>query len=200
MSSEDKMVNLLIDSKPSEWNPNFDPEVSYNDYGSRGVVDLVGITEFHHTEWQIDWLKARGHTNVAARNRQKAIEIYEIKSEYAIKNATGANEVIRQCKSHEQHFFNGSEYDRSEYDYVDWILHVENTPMNILHLYENMNMYKSLDWHVYLLDYNSEITCDLDKIYDRLNDAYDWQDEDEVKDEKIAYEARQLSEEITNHD
>lgn len=60
------------------------PEAHYNHYGNRGVVDLYAIMG--------GW---NGH-------------VYEIKSETAVRNATGANEVIRQFNRMREYFSKGA--------------------------------------------------------------------------------------------
>jgi len=64
------------------------PEVHYNYYGSRGCVDLI----------------TRKETTL---NGSKTVRdsIYEVKSDSAIRNATGANEILRQFNKHKKYLY-----------------------------------------------------------------------------------------------
>lgn len=91
------------------------PEEHYNHYGDRGVVDLYCVTG----EWS-------GH-------------LYEVKSESAVRCATGANEIIRQFNRMRQHFYPGTDHP------VPLDVHFElcftPTAYNARHLLENADMY-----------------------------------------------------------
>jgi len=99
-SVEDSIVQSLIqyhndlldgEYEDSECEPLVEPipEAHYNHYGDRGVVDLhvrLGqITEFT-TETTHEY-------------------VYEVKSESALHQSTGANEIIRQFKRHCAYFY-----------------------------------------------------------------------------------------------
>jgi hypothetical protein len=91
------------------------PEEHYNHYGDRGVVDLYVVTG----GWD-------GH-------------LFEIKSESAVRNATGANEIIRQFNRMRQHFFPGSNH--SVPSWLSFELCFTPTEFNARHLIENADMY-----------------------------------------------------------
>lgn len=112
--TESEMANDLMDTViASDWMV----EVPYNNYGQRGVVDLLGT----------------------ARSTSLVIEL---KSNYAVSESTGANEILRQFNKMKDNFFQGSEV-QSE-DYEEYWLIFSATRENIKHLYENRNMYGTL--------------------------------------------------------
>lgn len=93
--NEDEIVNSLIqwhregerlsrELGESDGGVEIFPEAHYNHYGNRGVVDLYTITG----GWD-------GH-------------VYEVKSEFAVKNSTGANEILRQYNRTREFFPEGS--------------------------------------------------------------------------------------------
>lgn len=91
------------------------PEAHYNHYGDRGVVDLYCVTG-----------ASSGHC-------------YEVKSESAVRHATGANEIIRQFNRMRQHFYPGS--DHAVPREVRFELCFTPTARNLRHLVENADMY-----------------------------------------------------------
>lgn len=96
-------------------------EVQYNHYGDRGVVDLV--------------VEHESPTNI--------LEIIELKSDSAIESATGANEIIRQFKSHKKYFFKGSDYTKRGCKHI-FILGFAATEKALSHLFENKALYRNL--------------------------------------------------------
>lgn len=110
---------------------DLEPEVPYNNYGDRGVVDLVV------EEWSDNGQKTRGNTQ---------LYIYELKSEYALENATGANEIIRQFQRHKEHFFKGTDqYHEHKYWSVNFRLLFYATEELVNHVRENKSLYKSVE-------------------------------------------------------
>lgn len=91
------------------------PEEHYNHYGDRGVVDLYCAT----SGWS-------GH-------------LYEIKSESAVRHATGANEILRQFNRMRQHFYPGTEHTTPLE--VRFELCFTPTAYNARHLLTNAEMY-----------------------------------------------------------
>jgi hypothetical protein len=116
MSEEDAVVSSIIRTG------KFDralPEVHYNHYGDRGVVDLFGKVEepSHHS-------------------------IYEVKSEAAVRSATGANEIIRQYNRMRNYFYKGT--DHSKPKHTSYNLYFTATTYNLWHIHTNAEMYRSL--------------------------------------------------------
>ena len=87
--SEDDLTNALISwHKQNEHRMfgNYEPEAFYDHYGNRGSVDLYLMYE-------------RPGLNLIEAH------IIEVKSEYAVKQVTGANEIIRQFNRARRYFF-----------------------------------------------------------------------------------------------
>lgn len=84
MSKEDEIAMSLVE----HWRENVDPsmqfdvtyEAHYNHYGNRGYVDIVV-------------------------ERESTVTLIEVKSASAVRNATGANEIIRQATKHATYYF-----------------------------------------------------------------------------------------------
>ncbi|RJT05234.1 hypothetical protein [Halococcus sp. IIIV-5B] len=91
------------------------PEEHYNHYGDRGVVDLYQTTG-----------RSSGH-------------LYEVKSESAVRHATGANEIVRQFNRMRGHFYPGT--DHPVPDEVHFELCFLPTALTARHLVENAEMY-----------------------------------------------------------
>jgi hypothetical protein len=122
MSQEDKMANALAD--PDE-RTDVEFEVHYNHYGDRGCVDMV--VEF---EGEFDG--------------DHSICIYELKSDNAIKQATGANEIIRQFNRHRDYFFEGTDYNERDYYSVSFSVLFYASQFAMDHVAENEAMYRSV--------------------------------------------------------
>jgi hypothetical protein len=95
------------------------PEAHYNHYGNRGIADLYVITG--------DW---DGH-------------LYELKSESAVRQATGANEIIRQFNKMREFFFSGSSH-KPPTKWMDFELCFTPTEYNFRHLAENADLYATI--------------------------------------------------------
>lgn len=123
---EDKITNALIETfksrEESDINPHYkveaSPEVHYNYYGSRGVVDLFV------RDYEIENCPPNDH-------------VFEIKS-----TPKSANEVIRQFKRMEKTFY--MDESRSEGDRVIFELCFTPKEENLRHVAENFEMYHSL--------------------------------------------------------
>ena len=130
MSQEDKIVNFIIENRKEdvvgheEWGIECHPEVNYNDYGTRGVVDLVVVK--HERE-------------------VSNIRVIEVKSDYAVKNATGANEIIRQFNRHIDSFFAGSDFNKRDYWDVTYELCFYATDRTLQHIFDHSGMYESTE-------------------------------------------------------
>lgn len=122
MSDEDRLAISIMDGLDSQ---NCDLEVHYNYYGDRGVVDLV-------------------ITDPAPSGGRGSLTVYELKSKSSIENSTGANEIIRQFNRHRKYFFEGSEYEETDYWDVSYILGFYASDFAIEHIYENAKLYNSL--------------------------------------------------------
>jgi len=128
MSQEDELAKAVMESSTDRdyYNREVQPEVHYNHYGSRGVVDLVEVLQF-----------AEGET--------PSITVYEFKSESAVRNATGANEIIRQFNRHKRSFFKGSRYNEVKYVDVSFELAFYATDFNFRHIQSNADLYRSVE-------------------------------------------------------
>lgn len=126
---EDEIVNALvnwhetssreaIEVGETDANVEIFPEAHYNYYGNRGVVDLYVVT----SGWD-------GH-------------VYEIKSENAVRNATGANEIIRQFNRMREFFFEGSDKPRPTANLV-FELCFTPTEYNARHIVDNADIYSA---------------------------------------------------------
>ena len=122
MSKEDQLVNWLIESHDGD---GYEVEVPYNHYGDRGVVDLV-LNDGPYTR-SADMVRA-----------------IEVKSPEAVKNSTGANEIIRQFKRQKKYFQKGSSYKPGKYKVSHHLVFVA-TPETRKHVEENREMYSSID-------------------------------------------------------
>jgi len=90
VSKEDELVNALVQmAKGSGYDRvEVTPEAHYNNYGTRGVADL-------HIR-RVEQLRyGTKYTDV----------VYEVKSESAVRSATGANEIIRQYNRMRENFY-----------------------------------------------------------------------------------------------
>jgi len=128
---EDELTNALINqSRPSDNSPHADPEMypeaHYTHYGNRGVVDLY----IYH------------NNSVGAPKRG---HVFEIKSESAVRNATGANEIIRQFNQLREFFFLGSQYEVP--NRIDFELCFLPTQYNMKHILKNEAMYATTVSH-----------------------------------------------------
>ncbi|MFC4541251.1 hypothetical protein ACFO5R_04855 [Halosolutus amylolyticus] len=124
--TEDELANSIIDehrqlSEIMEYDFDAYPEAHYNHYGNRGVADLYIVEESD------DRPNANGF-------------VYELKSEYAVRQATGANEIIRQFNKMREFFFDGSSHDHPT-NLVRFTLGFAGTEYNLRHIYENQEMY-----------------------------------------------------------
>ena len=123
---EDELTNALINQpRPSDNHPIMDgpeiyPEAHYHHYGNSGVADLYIYSN------NSQGAPKRGH-------------VFEIKSESAVRNATGANEIIRQFNRMREFFFLGSEHEIP--NKIDFELCFLPTRSNIKHVLENEAMY-----------------------------------------------------------
>lgn len=125
MSKEDELVNALVRmAKESSLYDRVEvtPEAHYNNYGTRGVADLH--------------IRAVEETEYGARYSDT---VYEVKSESAVRSATGANEIIRQYNRMRENFY---EDDRRKRPHnASFELVFEITPYTVQHVAENIEMY-----------------------------------------------------------
>lgn len=100
-------------------------EKHYNHYGSRGVADLYA------QQFEGDW---------------RADTVYEVKGDSAIRNATGANEIVRQFNRMCKYFYAGVEHSyppRGSYPPQAELTFIA-TELAFEHINENYDIYKSL--------------------------------------------------------
>lgn len=116
MSDEDELVAEWLSTHSEREDATCTVEEHYNHYGDRGVVDLVIETE--------------GKTTLV-----------EMKSEAAVKAATGANEIIRQCKRHAEYYFKDKTTPRGAVKKLCLVFYT--TPLTWQHLLDNIDMYRS---------------------------------------------------------
>jgi len=122
--TEDELANSIIGQlDDGDADRPWASEVPYNHYGDRGVVDLV-------------------HRFGEGSGRDE-LHVFELKSEYAVEQATGANEILRQFNRHRRYFFDGSDYTRSDYFSVRFELAFTATQSNFEHVRGNWNQYET---------------------------------------------------------
>jgi len=117
MSQEDKLAKAELE--------RFDEsrlEVPYNNYGTRGVVDFVGI-------WNFD--------------DGRSVEAMEFKSESAVRNATGANEIIRQFTRQVENFDSHDDYGWRK-DHITHVLKFYPTQYVVDHINDNLELYQTV--------------------------------------------------------
>lgn len=100
---------------------NIYPEAHYNHYGERGSVDL--FVEQNYSPTYIDG------------------KVIELKSESAVREATGANEIIRQFNKMRENFFRGSSHDYPTE--ISFELCFTPNKYNIRYLSNNIGLYQS---------------------------------------------------------
>jgi len=126
VSKEDELVNWLVQSHERRMidEVEVEPEAHYNNYGTRGVVDL------HAREIE--------HLRLGERHTDT---IYEVKSESAVRQSTGANQIIRQFNRMRENFYEDNRRTRPYK--VDFELTFELTPYVVEHVAENISMYSA---------------------------------------------------------
>lgn len=102
------------------------PEAHYNHYGSRGVADLYIQKE----------------VNDESGYHRRLDSIYEIKSESAIQQASGANEIIRQYNRMREHFYKDESRDEPELAFFELVI-IPST-VTIDHFIQNFELYKEV--------------------------------------------------------
>lgn len=129
MSKEDELAVAIMNKSDDTdlQEVTFDLEVPYDHYGTRGVVDMVEVSR--------EGDGSQGNST---------IWIYELKSESAVSNSTGANEIIRQFKRHREYFFKGTDYSRDDFYAVNYALVFYATDYTYEHLKQNETLYHTL--------------------------------------------------------
>jgi len=115
MSQEDELAAAMIEQKQAE-GFNCYVEQHYNHYGTRGVVDLVLEHDNH-------------------------VELCELKSDAAIKEATGANEIIRQAKRHAEYYFKDKSHPGVAAKFNRIYFYI--TAQSLNHVRENIGLYEA---------------------------------------------------------
>lgn len=124
MSDEDRYIRNYLNQNPHI--ENYHLEVPYNQYGSRGFVDAV-------FSWE-----------PSGDGEPTFYEIVEVKSEAAIREATGANEIIRQVQKMAAYFIEGQETEIVDTENHIFRLDIIDTEHNRQHLLENYDLYQSI--------------------------------------------------------
>jgi len=124
MSKEDQYIQSYLNQH--QHIEDFWLEVPYNSYGSRGFVDAV-------MAWQ-----------PADDEEPRFFEIIEVKSEAAIREATGANEIIRQVNKMAAYFIEGQEEEIVDTENHRFRLDIVDTEYTRKHLLENLDLYESV--------------------------------------------------------
>jgi hypothetical protein len=177
---EDDLVNAWIASKetPDREQTGFEeesasPEVHYNHYGKRGVVDLHLVNKLttNHIHWDL------------VTNEQ----VVEVKSTSAVREATGANEIIRQFTRMCEYFYrDDSNVPQVAQSQVTFELTFLPTTPVIQHVVDNYTLYRQLsesDVYVPNSQYTETKTMvtfrypDADNIHPILLDSCDTPDE-----------------------
>jgi hypothetical protein len=128
-ATEDELANALIQSHkqiqerykqqfPTAGDVEAFPEAHYNHFGNRGVADLY----------------------VTTGDREGVL--YELKSESAVQQATGANEIIRQFNKMREFFFKGSSHSVPR-ESLSYELCFTPSERNFRHIAENADLYSS---------------------------------------------------------
>lgn len=115
--SEDELATYLMEEFSDE---SHYLEVHYNHYGTRGVVDLVSV-------------------NVASDGSSHTI-IRELKADHAVRESTGANEILRQFKKQIGYFEDGCE-EEILLESVQHVLTFKASLETVQHVKENLSMY-----------------------------------------------------------
>lgn len=114
--TESELAKAIIEQADDRF--QFDVEVHYNHYGTRGCVDLVRIDSY----------------DIGT--------VYELKSDAALDEATGANEIIRQFKRHCRYFTRGTDQYSRRINF-DYVLCFNATDRGIRHIRGNSDLYLS---------------------------------------------------------
>ena len=117
--SEDELAQMIMEETYSNY--EYYTEVHYNHYGTRGVVDLVEV---------IQW-SGPGCDPSAI----------ELKSDAAIDQSTGANEILRQFNKQISYFSKGVADNRVPTNGLHHKLVFEATEKTITHVVENISLY-----------------------------------------------------------
>ncbi|MFC4989629.1 hypothetical protein [Saliphagus infecundisoli] len=133
--NEDQVADYLINHHRetcenegiSAENIDIQPERPYDHYSNRGSVDLFVKLEYE------------GGTEI-----HRNYYIYEIKSHWAIRSATGANEIIRQYNRMREYFFKGTDYNLSNSDSVYFQLVFTPSAECFRHFINNYAMYREI--------------------------------------------------------
>lgn len=121
--SEDKLTMWEIERwQQSDFHERHYTEVHYNHYGTRGVVDLV-VVEDHP-----DGPGATTH-------------VFEMKSDEAIRSATGANEILRQFNKQQSFFEKGIVDSEITIDNVKHQLVFAASSFTVQHVLDNISLY-----------------------------------------------------------
>lgn len=125
-SDEDEYVQSYLNQNPHI--DEFWVEEPYNRYGDRGYVDLVA-------SWE-----PKGD------DEPTFYEIVEVKSESALRQATGANEVIRQVKKMAANFIDGQRNNIVPTDTMNYRFRIDfiDSEYTREHLTENYRLYESI--------------------------------------------------------
>lgn len=118
--SENELAQMIMENAPSNYEHY--TEVHYNHYGTRGVVDLVEV---------IQWKDHPGCDPNAI----------ELKSDAAIDQPTGANEILRQFNKQISYFSKGVADNRVPTNGLQHKLVFEATKKTITHVVENISLY-----------------------------------------------------------
>lgn len=132
MSKEDEMTSALIgvsepqdDSLIDNVERTIHPEAHYNHYGTRGVVDLY----------------VRNQSFADGQIMNEADLIYEVKADAAVREATGANQIIRQFNKHREYFYK-DDSTRKPSDLHFELVFVPSE-LTIRHVIDNYELYKA---------------------------------------------------------
>lgn len=132
MSKEDELVNAIIEYERGieTFDTTVEPEAHYNHYSKRGVVDLYVQRE--------------------PKDGPRQDIVIEAKSDAAVQNATGANEIIRQFNRMRDGFYEDESRDRARYVNMQLVFTI--TPAAVYHVAENLSMYTAADQSKVLQD------------------------------------------------
>jgi len=156
MSKEDKLVNQLI---KRAGNASFVDEVEveaeahYSHYGTRGVADLY-VRE-------IDIENGREYLSDS---------LYEVKSGSAVRQATGANEIIRQYNKMRKTFYLDESRDEPDDLHIELAFTIE--PATVRHVAENFSLYASVDSNTLFVDSSNDDLSDESVFFRSLDEEF----------------------------
>lgn len=119
MNESEFAARLLETEQQREHKPlEIELESHYNHFGDRGAVDVYV-------------------------ERRTIVQLYELKSEQALENSSGANEIIRQFNRMQDYYFKDESNNNTTKD-IEYILAFYPTGKTIQRLKDNLALYNNI--------------------------------------------------------